>query len=410
MRIQTMRTIDYFVGIPLCFLASLVQKVWSLCQRTHPIYPQKVLFIELSEMGSTILADPAMQKLKNTTGAELYFLIFERCKESLSLLPTIPAHHVRTIRETNLFTLIVDVLRYAVWARRQGIDTVIDLELFSRFTALLTFLSGARNRVGFYAYHHEGLYRGELLTHKVSYNPHIHMAKNFLALVAALLSQHQDVPYAKVLIRDEDVAIQKVQYPVSEHHRMQALVRQYYPCYQPSQHALVLINPNASELLPQRRWMPEKYVALIQHILQQHPHVLILVTGAPHEREEADVLTQHVAHERCVNFAGALRLPDLPLLYSISTCMITNDSGPAHFASITDMPTFVLFGPETPTLYSPLGHTTPIYAGLACSPCVAATNHRQTPCTDNRCLKIIDPDWVYNLVKPTLQHTCVYSS
>ena len=164
MRVQTMRKIDYFVGIPLCFLASLVQRVLSLFQEVQHVDPKKVLFIELAEMGSTILADPAMQKLKQATGAELYFLIFERCKESLWLLPTVPAHHVCTLRETNLFTLTIDVVRYAVWARRQGIDTVIDLELFSRFTALLTFLSGARNRVGFYAYHHEGLYRGELLT------------------------------------------------------------------------------------------------------------------------------------------------------------------------------------------------------------------------------------------------------
>jgi ADP-heptose:LPS heptosyltransferase len=409
MRVQTMRKIDYFVGIPLCFLVSIIQRVLNLFQGVQHIYPKKVLFIELSEMGSTILADPAMQKLKKATGAELYFLIFERCKESLWLLPTVPAHHVCTIRETNVFILTVDVVRYTVWARQQGIDTVIDLELFSRFTALLTFLSGARNRVGFYAYHHEGLYRGELLTHKVSYNPHLHIAKNFLALVAALLSLNKEIPYAKVMIRDEEVRLQKVHYPASEQHRMQALVRQYYPLYHPGQHALVLINSNASELLPQRRWMPEKYVALIQKMLQQHPHVLILITGAPREWEEAEVLTKHVAHDRCINFAGALRLLELPLLYSISTCMITNDSGPAHFASITEMPTFVLFGPETPKLYGPLGQTTPIYAGLACSPCVAATNHRQTPCTDNICLKVIDPEWVYDLVKPLLQSVCVHS-
>jgi hypothetical protein len=43
----------------------------------------------------------------------------------------------------------------------------------------------------------------------------------------------------------------------SLNNRMQTLVRQHYPLYHPSQHALVLINPNASELLPQRRWMPE---------------------------------------------------------------------------------------------------------------------------------------------------------
>ena len=60
---------------------------------------------------------------------------------------------------------------------------------------------------------------------------------------------------------------------------------------------------------------------------------------------------------------------------------------PGHFAAITDMPTFVIFGPETPALYGSLGKTTPIYAGLACSPCVSASNHRKTACMDNVCLR-----------------------
>jgi ADP-heptose:LPS heptosyltransferase len=400
-----MRNIDYFVGIPLCFFVSILQRILNLRHKTQPDPPQKVLFIELSEMGSTILAEPAMQKLKTASGAELYFLIFDSCKESLQLVNTIPPHHVCVIRDRTFFTLAWDVLRYVFWTRQHGIDTVIDLELFSRFTALLTFLSGASKRVGFYAYHHEGLYRGALLTHKVSYNPHLHIAKNFIALVAALLSSTEQVPYTKVLISDAEVSLPKIAYPAVEKHRMHTLVRQYYSPYTPQRHRLVLINPNASELLPQRRWMPDKYVLLIQKILACHPHVLILITGAPREREEAEAMTQRVAHERCVNFAGALRLPDLPLLYSISTCMITNDSGPAHFASITEMPTFVFFGPETPRLYGSLGYTTPIYAGLACSPCVAATNHRKTPCRDNVCLKIITPEHVYGLVRPVLQNS-----
>ena len=68
---------------------------------------------------------------------------------------------------------------------------------FFSFHGVIDFLSGAHNRVGFYAYHHEGLYRGELLTHKVSYNPHMHIAKNFIALVAALLSQTRKYPMPK---------------------------------------------------------------------------------------------------------------------------------------------------------------------------------------------------------------------
>ena len=87
--------------------------------------------------------------------------------------------------------------------------------------------------------------------------------------------------------------------------------------------------------------------------------------------------------DRCINFAGAMSQEQLPALYTLALLMVTNDSGPGHFAAVTRMPTFVLFGPETPALYGPLGNTTPIFAGLACSPCVSAANHRKTPCVDN---------------------------
>ena len=82
--------------------------------------------------------------------------------------------------------------------------------------------------------------------------------------------------------------------------------------------------------------------------------------------------------------------------------MLTNDSGPGHFSSVTDLHTFVLFGPETPLLYGSLGNSTPIYAGLACSPCVSATNHRKTPCRDNVCLRVIRPEPVLAKIRAVL--------
>ena len=83
--------------------------------------------------------------------------------------------------------------------------------------------------------------------------------------------------------------------------------------------------------------------------------------------------------------------------------MLSNDSGPPHFASVTGMPTYVFFGPETPKLYGTLGTTTPIYAGLACSPCVSASNHRKTACTDNVCLQVITPEQVFDILRPRLE-------
>ena len=82
--------------------------------------------------------------------------------------------------------------------------------------------------------------------------------------------------------------------------------------------------------------------------------------------------------------------------------MVTNDSGPGHFSSVTRLHTVVLFGPETPALYGSLGKSIPITANLACSPCVSAANHRKTPCTDNACMRAIRVDDV--LEKMTIQY------
>ena len=402
-----MRKIDFLAGVPLCLFTTLLLKIAHFFQAARKIVPKNILLIELSEMGSTILVDPAMQKLKNNLNANLFFVIFKKNAPSLQLLNTVPEKNIFTIREDGLVSLALDTLGFLIWTRRNKIDSVIDLELFSRFTALLTGLSGARNRVGYYRFHNEGLYRGEMLTHKVAYNSHIHIAKNFIALANALISSNDEIPYSKTIISNEEIRLKKVTYNDKQLSSVPALISDEYKDYEASRHRVVLINPNASELLIQRRWMPEHYVDLMKMLLNQYSDIIILITGAPNEREEAAGLINAVASktraERVINFAGKLELHELPILYSIATLMVTNDSGPGHFSSITNMPTYVIFGPETPELYGSLGNSTPIYAGLACSPCVSASNHRKTPCEDNVCLQVIKPEFVFETIQATLE-------
>ncbi len=389
MTVDTMRAIDRWLGIPLTFLLTLLHRFWSMFNQTTIPPCRNILFIELSEMGSTILANPAMEKVRKRPDTQLFFAIFAKNKASLLLLNTVQEERIFTLREENIWTLLIDTVRFLLWTRRQHIDTVIDLELFSRFTALLTGLSGARTRVGFHPFHNEGLYRGKLLSHQVAYNPHIHIAKNYLALVYALDAKEQEVPFSKIHIPDHELRLPKILITQKQREQIQAVIHAYYQEYDPARHKTVLINPNASELLPQRRWMPERYQELAQKILETDEDVIILVTGAPTEREEAEELCRQVGCKRCINFAGAIPLIQLPVLYAMAVLMVTNDSGPGHFSAITELPTFVLFGPETPALYGSLGNATSIYAGLACSPCVNAANHRKTPCTDNKCLQAI---------------------
>ena len=396
MNVDRMRSIDFLAGVPLCFLATLLR--WIL-PRGKPQKPRNVLLIELSEMGSAILVDPAMRRLERDLGAELFFVIFEKNAASLRLLGTVAEERVFTIRETGLVPLAIDTFHFLLWARRNRIDTVIDLELFSRFTALLTGYCGAVNRVGFHSFFNEGLYRGGMLTHKVAYNPHIHIAKNFVSLVRALQEDEAETPHTKVVIGDDEIRIARRETTGAEIDEVRAIVTKEAGSDGP----YVLVNANAGDMLPQRRWKMERYAELVRLILDRRDDVTVLLTGSPSERERISGLCERIADSRCVNLAGAFVLEQLPALYEISGLMVTNDSGAAHFASVTNMETFVLFGPETPALYIPLGNTTAIYAGLACSPCVSAANHRKTACRNNVCMQEITPVTVFERIAAVLE-------
>jgi ADP-heptose:LPS heptosyltransferase len=401
MKVDTMRKIDFWVGVPLCFIATFFVKLGQLFLKKKDSF-KKVLFIELSEMGSTILVDPAMKKLKQATQAELYFAIFKKNKVSLDILKTIPEDNIFVLRDDNILSLLLDVFRFIIWCQRHRFDAAIDLELFSRATALLTGATFAPARVGFYRFHQEGLYRGEMLTHRVAYNPHIHISKNFIALINALLSTDEELPYSKTFIDNSEIVLSQAQSSPEKKAAIYQKIQKIAPSFDPATHSIVLINPNASDLLPQRRWMPECFIELMTMILTNYPSHYILITGSPSEHPQAEMLRISLNNPRCINFAGHIKFLELIDLYHCAKLMVTNDSGPGHFSAVTPLKTFVIFGPETPALYGSLGNSTPIYAGLACSPCVSASNHRKTPCTNNVCLKVLTPQRVYKTIEGSL--------
>jgi ADP-heptose:LPS heptosyltransferase len=393
--VNTMRAIDHWVGVPLCAIASpvvaLMDGLKNIFARS-PEAPRKLLFIELSEMGSAILVDPAMRNAQ-VRGAELFFLIFKSNRASLTLLNTVKPENIFTIDSSSLGGLIKDTLKFLLVARKHRIDTVIDLELFSRFTALLTGLCGARRRVGYHIFHGEGLWRGFMLTRKVHYNPHIHITKNFLSLIHAAFAKEIEVPFSKIHIADSEVRLEQavidptVLSKVRE--RIEKLSATFGITFKQGEQRLILVNPNASDLLPQRRWAQQRFSELIQGLNQRYPNDLILITGSPAEFDYVEKVRVVANVKNALNFAGQVSFAELPPLYTLSDVMVTNDSGPGHFSAVTPLRTVVLFGPETPALYGSIGKSIAITANLACSPCVSAANHRKTPCHDNVCMQAI---------------------
>ncbi len=395
MKVSTMRSIDKWVGIPVCFLISPFRWLSDVLRSAKKNKPDisRTLFIELSEMGSAVIVDPAMRKLKSEGNAELYFAIFKKNYKSLEILKTVPEENVFKMNADNFGSLVIDIFRFMAWCRKKKISTIIDLELFSRFTALLSFFSGARSRVGFTNFHDEGLYRGHLVNRPVRYNPHVHIAVNFISLVNKAFGLFAN-PYATVPVSAEEIQLARATVPAAATDNIKKKIRELYPAWKDE--AIVLLNVNASDMLPQRRWPQQNFAEVARQLLDTFSNIVIIATGSPAESEYVEEVVKMTGHLKFINSAGFFSFDELVPLYSVSTCMLTNDSGPAHFASVTSLKVFVLFGPETPHLYSPLGgNAEPFYLSLPCSPCVSAANHRKTTCITRPCITGIQPSIVW---------------
>ena len=396
MRTQTIRSLDYWLGIPACALLTAVRRL----QPVRRVAPRRIAFVKFIEQGATVLAQEAIRRATARVGRDnIFFCVFESNHAILDVLDVVPEANVLRIRDRRFATFLLDFIRALITMRAQRVDTIIDMEFFSRASALFAFLSGASTRVGLHRFTGELPYRGDLMTHRIQYTPHLHVSLLYVVLLEAAFSDHTDEPLLKVPVAQIDDGIFRgaaFEPTADETAQMRALVGGPAD----DAHPVILLNPNASDLLPLRKWESAKFVELGRRVLSEFPQSRLVVTGAPAERAAADQLCRAIDSPRAVSAAGRTSLRELLTLYTLASVLVTNDSGPAHFASLTPVHTIVLFGPETPLLFgSRSPATTIIWKQLACSPCVSVFNHRLSPCRNNVCMQAITVDEVFDAVR-----------
>lgn len=386
-----MYRIDRVVGIPAAWLLSQLHGIKECL--AGPPAPQAivktVLFIELSEMGSMVLLAPLLDRVRRDhPEATFYFITFAYTKPALSLLRRVDDGHIWTLRITSMGAFLWDLLGLVGKLRRVRFDIVFDLELFSRISSILSGLSRAPIKAGFSNFLAEGLYRGSFVTHPVTYNPHQHITKNFLSMAYAVGRDPNDFPHSKVAIGDEELhlKLRPVEREAIESFRNR-LVGSYPVLLR--KRRWVLLNPNSSQIMPLRRWPIESYAALAEELIADGD-TAILITGNLEEKVESSFICERVPREDVIDLAGFTSMPELICLYHLSALLISNDSGPAHFSALAQIPTIIFFGPETPDLYGSLNpNAHHFYKHLQCSPCSTAYNQRRSPCRDNVCVKTI---------------------
>jgi ADP-heptose:LPS heptosyltransferase len=395
--ISSLQRADRWVGAPLCAILTLLRKIFEPAGSPGPRPVRRILFVKFAEQGSTVLAYPAILRAIEMVGREnVYFIVFEDNRFILDAMEVIPDGNVITIATKSLFGLATGAVRAALRIRKIGIDAVVDMEFLTRFSAILTFTTGAESRVGFHTFFGDGPYRGDLMTHRLLYNPHLHTSQMFEAMVEALTRDPAVLPTFD-FTPSANQPLAGFRPSSSEVAEINALLQRENPRIASA--PLVLLNPNASDLLPLRRWPAARYVELARRLLERYPELFIGFTGAPVEAVPNKQLADEVGSDRVILLAGKTTLRQLLVLYARSEILVTNDSGPAHFASMTPIRVVTLFGPETPALFAVRSpNATALWAGIACSPCVNAYNNRQSVCRNNLCMQAITVDDVFEEV------------
>jgi ADP-heptose:LPS heptosyltransferase len=401
MKASTIRFVDRWLGIPACALLTFWRKLFDWCPPDGPI--RRVLVLKLVEQGATVIAEPALRAVVDRVGREnIFFMVLEENRGILDMLDIVPRENVISVPRGGVFTTFAGLIGGILRARREKVDAVLDFEFFARSSAVMAYLTGASRRAGYHSYHGDGPWRGDLMTHRLLYNPHHHALYAFLLLVEALWKDPAPLPALDIDVASLDTSLMRFQPTSEETAAVRQTLREATGHEDPR--PLVLLNANASDLIPLRKWDDDRYAELARRLLAEDPSLFVAFTGSPSEAAPIDAVVRTVSHPRCFSLAGKTTMRQLLVLYTLADVLVSNDSGPGHFAALTDIDILTLVGPETPKVWGVLGpRAHRISIDLPCSPCVSIYNNRLSSCRNNLCMQGITVEMVHRKVVHLLE-------
>lgn len=371
--IYRLQAVDKLLGFAACALAQPFRLARWLVRREGET--REILVVKFWGIGSLQLLTPAVAVLRRRyPEARLTLLTLAENGEfarGLGVYDEVKTLDIHSRSWTTILTRLVTLVR---GLRRAGFDQVYDFEFFTRFSALVSLLSSARELHGFRS---PSVWRGGFHSRTVTFNRYWHVARNFRAL-----AQGEDgtevLPRDVLPFRVDQATAGRLE---------ERLVRAGWQRGQP----YAVINPNAGRLSLERRWPQSSYAALVRRLIEEDDLTVVLI-GAHGER----AYTGEVAHQAqdrgsatetppVIDLSGALTQAELCSLLANATVVVSNDSGPMHLAAALGAPTVGLFGPETPVMYRPLGATVRVlYEPPVCSPCINVHDNKVATCIHGR--------------------------
>jgi heptosyltransferase-3 len=313
---------------------------------------RNILLIQLGDIGDVVLSFPCIRALReNFPKANLIVGVRQKAAELIQDCSW--ADGVISINqdERKWYQEIVYQKKFFLQLKRFKFDLSVDLRTGTR-GAILTFFSGACQRVGFYAPDGK-LWRNRMFTH-LAYlegKPWQHMAAYYLRLLKTYNVKTDNI-WPEMNIPDEKLK------------QVEALFQKENI---PLDHPVIAIQPFS--LWEYKEWDLGKYASLIRWIVSEYGFPVI-VAGSPEESARAEEL-KRMSGSYVYNIAGKTSIGMFAAVLKSCSMFIGGDSAGIHIAAALGTPTVSIFGPASPSHWAPRGkqHAIVYNKKLSCVPC-----------------------------------------
>lgn len=318
----------------------------------------KILIINTAFLGDIALTAFLTQKIKNEYKCDISVLTTQFGADVLSPIKSIDGLFI--LDKKGVHKAMSETKEFAKKLSTYGFDTIISLHKSYRTSIIVKNISAFR-KIGFSNATNSSVY-----TTKVKYKWHLHEAKRYLSTCfddLELENIELDVKLDDKLYIENLLNIDNTK-------------------------SIVLLAPGS--VWETKKWGNQKYYDLAD-ILKEKYNVVII--GSKNDSFETPM--------GVTNLCGKTSFPQLYHLLSISNLLVTNDSAPTHFASITNTPTITLFGATHPMFgFSPLADKNIIVQNdnLKCRPC-RVHGSDICPLGTHECMTSITPDAIANKIE-----------
>jgi len=338
--------------------------------KINPSTIEKILLVRLRRIGDVIMTTPAITALREYfPGAWISYVVEEPYQELVENNP-----HLNEIIVIPPNQTVKSSLCCIRQIRKKHFDVAIDFHGGPR-ASLMTFLSGARLKIGYKIKHKPFIY--DIKLPRRPQKGHFHSVESHLNLVKAL-GVPASAPLPLCLPDAKKEEVQKISSFLSENGLNDS--------------SFIVMHIGAGNTF--RHWGVDNFVRLINLISNNQGIKIILVGTKGDIKFEEEIIQQ--TEQPPLSAVGKLNLLELKELISRSSLFFGPDSGPMHIAASTSTPIVAYFGPTLPVNFSPWkANAILIEKNLDCRPC----KQRQCIHKDFRCLSQITPEEVYNKVK-----------